>query len=390
MDCYDAIVIGLGGMGSATACHLSKRGARVLGIEQFAAAHARGSSHGQSRVIRQSYFEHPNYVPLLIRAYELWTELQASSGMDLMRLTGGLMIGRPESQTVLGSRQSAMLHRLPHEMLGADEIRKRFPAMNPSDDLVGLFEENAGFVRPEQCILAHLKGAENHGGELHFEEPVVEWTPSRNGQTVLVRTTQATYETASLVLAPGGWASRLFQWSIPLETVRQFLFWIEPTCDIRAFAMNHFPIFIWEADTEVQFYGFPQHGPATDGIKMAVFYNHEPCDPDELAKTPDAQSIQQIRDCLRNRIPSLNGPIVKSMACMYTNTPDHHFVLGKHPKYNRVTIASPCSGHGFKFCSVLGEILTDLALDENTTHPIEMFSPTRQALATNNDKLFGE
>ncbi len=180
---YDAIVIGLGRMGSATVSHLATRGVTTLGFEQFEPLHFRGSSHGESRVIRQSYFEHPNYVPLLVRAYELWTQLQRESGLDLMTITGGLMIGPPDSQTIVGSQQSALLHQLPHEMLTAKQIMERFPVLTPTSELVGLYEQNAGFVRPERCIQAHLAIAETAGADLHFGERVIEWTPCTNGST---------------------------------------------------------------------------------------------------------------------------------------------------------------------------------------------------------------
>ena len=280
MRYYDAVVIGLGGMGSAATSHLATRGVKTLGLEQFDPLHTRGSSHGESRVIRQSYFEHPNYVPLLLRAYELWTQLQSESGLDLMTITGGLMIGRPDSQTIVGSQRSALQHHLRHEMLTAKQIQERFPVLTPTSELVGLYEQNAGFVRPERCIEAHLARAEAAGADLHFGERLIDWTPSSKNSTALVRTTRDTYETSSLVLAPGAWAPKLFKLDVSLQAVRQILFWIEPLCAPEAFAPERFPIYIWECDGGVQFYGFPQHGPANDGIKVAIFYNEDPCDPE--------------------------------------------------------------------------------------------------------------
>lgn len=380
MKCYDAIVVGLGGMGSATIANLAARNARVLGIEQFTPAHSRGSSHGQSRIIRQSYFEHPNYVPLLIRAYELWRNLELETGLDLMTLTGGLMIGPPDCQTVQGSLASAVQHSLPHELLTAAQIRDRFPAFNPPLGTVGLYETNAGYLRPELCIQAHLSQATKSNAELHFGERVIDWQPSSSGKTAIVRTEHNTYETPSLVLSPGAWAPSLFRFELPLVVVRQVLFWIKPTSGTANFLPGRFPVYIWETLDGTQFYGFPQHGPESDGIKVAVFYNEEPCDPNRLSLTISPTLERQIRECLTTRIPSLTGAIVKTVPCMYTNTPDHHFILGKHPVYPSVTIASPCSGHGFKFCSVVGEILADLAMDGHTQHSIEMFSPVRESL----------
>jgi sarcosine oxidase len=375
MEYFDAIVVGLGGMGSAAVAHLARRNVKVLGLEQFTPVHARGSSHGESRVIRQSYFEHPDYVPLLLRAYELWEALERETNSDLMTLTGGLMIGEAHSHTVTGSCRSAREHGLPHEMLDAHQIRSRFPAFAPDVGLVGLYEKNAGYVRPERCIRAHLDQASRYGAQLRFEEPVLEW--KARSQSVILRTQAGTYETASLVLTPGAWAPRLFQLELPLSVVRQHLFWIEPRAPFELFDSSRFPIFIWEVHPQLQFYGFPLHGPVSDGIKIAIFYVHEPCQPESMHASPSPSVIETLRVCLQDRIPSLSGQILRSVACMYTNTPDHHFVIGKHPHHPNVTIASPCSGHGFKFCSVMGEVLADLALDNQTRHAIDMFSPDR-------------
>jgi sarcosine oxidase len=374
---FDAIVIGLGGMGSAAAAHLAARGRQVLGLEQFQPAHARGSSHGRSRVIRLAYFEHPSYVPLLLRAYELWEKLERDSGRSVLTITGGLMIGTPDSDVVSGSLRSAQTHGLSHEMLDAAEIRRRFPPFTPQPGDVALYEERAGVLRPEGAIHAHLEQANRHGADLRFDERVVEWHAHASG-TVEVRTTRATYEAARLVLAPGAWAPGLFHLpALPLEIERQVLYWFAPPGGTAPFAPERFPIYIWDRGDGVQFYGFPAD---ERGVKVAFFRTGSParCTPDAIDRVVHPDEVRAMRDALAPCIPELSaGALVETVTCMYTLTPDHHFVIGLHPTHPGVVIASPCSGHGYKFATVVGEILADLALDGTTRHPIDLFSPAR-------------
>lgn len=355
-------MIGLGGMGSAAAARLAARGARVLGIERFTPAHDRGSSHGRSRIIRQAYFEGAQYVPLLLRAYELWRELDPS----LLHLVGGLMIGAPDSDVVTGSVAAARTYGLAHEVLDAAEIRRRFPELTPAEDVVALYEPMAGFVVPEACTLAHLARATKHGAELHFEEAVTSWSASTSG--VSVTTTRAHYEADRLVIAPGAWAPELLDLAVPFTIERQALFWFDAPFP------SQFPIYIWELDRMVHFYGFPADAA---GAKVALYHGGDVCTPDTIDRSVRAEEVERIRAILSSRIPALNGPLADATTCMYTNTPDLHFVLGLHPAHANVIVASPCSGHGYKFASVIGEILADLAIDGATRHPIEEFSPTR-------------
>ena len=204
-------------MGSAAAAHASSRGKRVLGLEQFQPAHDQGSSHGRSRVIRLAYFEHPAYVPLLRRAYELWRRLEDQSGRRLLQITGGLMIGSPDSDVVAGSVRSAREHQLDHELLDADDIHRRFPPFTPAPGIVALHEHAAGVVFPEEAIRAHLDIAADHGAHLHFDERVDEWKVTSSG-AIEVRTSRSRYECERLILAPGSWASDVFKidW-LPLD-----------------------------------------------------------------------------------------------------------------------------------------------------------------------------
>ena len=360
---FDVIVIGLGGMGSAAAAHAASRGKRVLGIEQFQPAHDQGSSHGRSRVIRLAYFEHPAYVPLLRRSYELWRRLESATGRDLLRITGGLMIGAPDSEVVAGSLQSAREHHLDHERLDAAQIRQRFPPFTPHEGIVALHEGEAGVVFPEEAIRAHLDVAVDSGAHVHFDERVEDWQVSPSG-TIEVRTSRARYQTERLILAPGSWAASLFKidW-LPLEVEPQQLHWFLPAGGAAAFSPDRFPIYIWDLGGGSQFYGFPAD---QDGrVKVAFFRS-------------TVQGESAMREALRPALPALaNGTLVETVTCKYTLTPDHHFVIGHHPDHANVIIASPCSGHGYKFASVIGEILADLAIDGATRHPIDLFDPKR-------------
>lgn len=350
-------------MGSAAAAHAAARGKRVLGLEQFQPAHDQGSSHGRSRVIRLAYFEHPAYVPLLRRSYELWRRLEAVTGRELLRLTGGLMIGSPDSEVVAGSLRSAREHQLTHEVLDAAEIHRRFPPFTPPPENVALFEQDAGVLFPEEAIRAHLDLAADNGAHLHFDERVEDWHVAASG-AITVRTSRASYETERLILAPGSWASALFkiEW-LPLEVEPQQLHWFVPAGGAAPFAPDRFPIYIWDVGDGVQFYGFPAD--AEDRVKVAFF----------RSKVIGEDAMRAV---LRPCLPALgNGALVETVGCRYTLTPDHHFVIGHHPDVANVVIASPCSGHGYKFATVIGEILADLAIDGATRHPTALFSPLR-------------
>jgi sarcosine oxidase len=373
---YGAIVAGLGGMGSATAYQLAGRGKRVLGLERFSPAHDKGSSHGRSRIIRQAYFEDPAYVPLLFRAYELWEQLERETGQELMTLTGGLMIGRREGELVSGSVRSAKAHGLPYELLDAGEVKDRFPPFSLDSETVALYEEKAGFVRPEESVKAHLDRAVALGADLRFEEPVLSWEAS--GEGVRVVTPRGSYEAERLVISPGAWAPQLLaDLRVPLEVERQVMYWFEPTSGLEPFLPDRFPIFIWEPDDGNVFYGVPDQDGGR-GVK-ASFYRAGgvPCSPETLDREVHDKEVEFIRSYLAEHVPDLAGRCVEAKACMYTNTPDLHFVISFHPDHPQVVIACGFSGHGYKFCSVVGEILTDLATEGSTDQPIDLFSPAR-------------
>jgi sarcosine oxidase len=374
-DRYDVIIVGLGGMGSAAAYHLARRGVRVLGLDKFTPAHDRGSSHGGSRIIRQSYFEDSAYVPLLLRSYELWEELARDSEREVYRLTGGLYSGPPDCLTVAGSLRASQEWSLPHEMLDEGEIRSRFPNFTPNPGDVGLFEANAGIARPELTVQAHLDLAARAGATLRFGTEVTDWTDSPDGVTVT--TAAGSYTGGQLVVCPGAWAPQLLsELGLPITIERQVLYWFDPAGGVGSFE-NH-PVFINENDRNMQIYGFPAIDGPRGGVKVAFFREGgQVCTPETIDRVVHADEIDAMRRRVTELLPALSGECVHNATCMYSNTPDEHFVITRHPNYANVTVACGFSGHGFKFVPVVGEILADLATTGTTAHPIGLFDTGR-------------
>jgi sarcosine oxidase len=346
----------------------------VVGFEAYGPAHDLGSSHGESRIIRQAYWEDLCYVPLLLDSYRLWRELEALSGESLVRITGGMMIGRPEGDVVAGTLASARHWDLPHRILTAAEVHAEFPAFDLAPDEVAVLEPEAGVLAPELAILTHLRQAARLGANLHFGEAALGWEPS-DGK-VMVRTAVDTYKVDRLVLSAGAWSSELLNgWDLPLEVERQFMVWFSPP-KVDIFSPSRFPIYLIEEPNGDVFYGFP----AMDGrtVKAAQHHGGEMTTPAGLRREAGKPEVLSLRRHLARTIPSLStAEIVRTKVCMYTDTPDLHFVIGLHPECAQVAVACGFSGHGFKFSSVVGEILADLAESGGTAHPIGRFSPER-------------
>jgi len=365
---FDVIIVGLGAMGSAAAYHLARRGKRVLGLDRFAPPHAFGSSHGQTRIIREAYFEHPLYVPLIQRAYELWAELEIASGRSLLRRTGGLMIGRPASVVVAGATRSACEYSLPHTVLSAAEVRSRFPALQPTDEMVAVWEPRAGILFPEICLEAHLTLARALGAELRTEEPVLSW--EADGRSVRVTTFEGAYHAGQLVLTAGSWIQSLPNGlKLPLAVERQVQFWFEPRRPVE-FQPERCPIHLWEYEPGRFFYGFPDLG---GGVKVARHHEGEIVNPDSINREVRPEEVNAMRAVVRQFLPGADGPLRSTAACMYSNMPDGHFFIDWHPTHPRVLIASPCSGHGFKFSNVIGEVLANLLTEGQAKFDLSLF-----------------
>ena len=376
MSAYDVIVVGLGGMGSATALQLAARGVRVLGLEKFGPAHANGASHGGSRITRQSYFEGAEYVPLLLRSYELFDQLAHDSGRDVIMLTGGVMVGRPESRTVSGSRASAEQWGLEHEILDAAELRRRFPTLAPQPDEIALYEAKAGLVRPEATVAANLELATARGADLRFHEPMTSGEPAGDG--VRVHTASGSYTAGQLVITPGPWAPELLaDLGVPFKIERQVQFWFRPRGGVDPFRPERHPIYIWEDAEGGQIYGFPAIDGPDGGAKIAFFRRGTPTTPASLDTEVHPAEIAEMVDYCGRRLPDLPGEFLRGEPCMYSTTPDEHFVISRHPAHESVTVACGFSGHGFKFVPVVGEIVADLATTGTTAHPIALFDPRR-------------
>jgi sarcosine oxidase len=368
---YNAIVVGLGAMGSATLYQLARRGWRVLGIEQLCPANSVGSSHGDSRIIREMYFENPLYVPLVQRAYELWRELEASTGATLMTLNGGLMIGPVDGAIVNGTLRSAHEHDLEHEVLTALETNARYPAFDLSENLVAVVDPRAGYLDPEACVEAHMKLAVAAGAEVKLDERVLSWEP--DGEGVRVTTSLGSYSADRLLISGGAWNNELLRdLDLSLQIERQVVFWLDPDSGPDNYRADRFPIFAHEYKPGHICYGFPR---LTRGVKASVMHSGEISgSPDDVRRTVDDSEADALRAALEPVLPGLSrAKVLKSTTCIFTNTPDHDFLIDFHPVYPQVLISSPCSGHGFKFSSAIGELQADLLVDGVTRFDISPF-----------------
>jgi sarcosine oxidase len=367
---YDVIVAGLGAHGSAAAYHLAKRGQSLLGFDRFARGHTLASFGGLSRIIRLSYYEHASYVPLLRRAWDLWRELERASGEALLTQTGGLYMGAPDGELVSGALSSARTHGLAHKVLDSLDLRRRYPVFNVHPDWVGVLEEQAGWLAPERAVETHLRQAERHGATLRFEEPIEHF--ELEGDGVRVTSIQGVYRARHLIITAGSWLPLLLPQLAPhLWIERNVLFWFEPLGNFDAFA--RLPVYIVE-DTDRMYYGFPYD--PDNGLKVAGLHFGDRVDPDTIDREPRARDEDRVRAWLRRRMPIANGERRRAQVCMYTNSSDRHFIIDRE---GPVAYASACSGHGFKFASVVGELLADLATSGRPSLDISFLAASRLA-----------
>lgn len=376
-DVFDVIVLGVGGFGSGAAYHLAQRGLQVLGLDRFGAAHDQGSSHGETRIIRKAYFEHPDYVPLLLRAYDLWSDLESESERRLFWKCGLMLAGLPNSEAVSGARRSATQHGLKIENLSASAATKRWPGFRVPESFDVVFEPEAGFLKVEDCVRTHLDRAVAHGATLLFDEPVVSW--SSTGREVRVLTATREFVASSLVITAGPWAaSVLVDLKLSLQVLRKPVLWCETTSP--AYNLNaSIPTYYFEmpnGGAASTFYGFP----SLDGrlLKVAQHSGGDfVADPALVDRQLHEADVQPIAFFLRACLPNVRPQPARHSMCLYTVTPDRHFIVDRHPEFSNVVIGCGFSGHGFKFTSVLGSVFADLATTGRTELPIDFLSLNR-------------
>ena len=370
---FDCIVIGVGGMGSSTLYNLAKRGRRVLGLEQFDIPHAEGSSHGVNRIIRLAYYEHPSYVPLLRRAYELWSEIESVTGEQLLYKTGSIDTAPSGHEVFEGSLESCLLHDIPHRVLNHAQINEEFPGYQLPPGHMGLLQGDGGFVLSERSIVAYTNAAMSTGAEIHAREVVSGWEPDQGG--VRVFTDRGEYTAERLVITAGAWTSGMVPILDDLAVPeRQVLAWLQPI-DGSLYTPEVFPVFNAYFD-EGRYYGFPVYG--IPGFKVGRYHHlEEVIDPDFAIKTVNSEDEAVLRSAVERYFPKANGTTMTLKTCMFTNTPDEHFIVDLLPANSQVAVAAGFSGHGFKFASVIGEILADLAINGETEHNIDLLKIDR-------------
>jgi sarcosine oxidase len=370
----DAVVVGLGGIGSAALQHLAARGLRAIGIEQADVPNDRGSSHGASRAIRLAYFEDPRYVPLLRAAWSMWEALDASVRESLLVRTGCLNLGAPDHPCIRGVERAVAEHGLPHERLDAAAIAARFPALRPAAGDVGVYEQQAGVLNPERCVTAQVLAAVRAGAEVRGRERVVAIEPGPD--SVVVTTDRDRYDAGVCVVATGAWLAAEdspVRIEIPLAVERQVQLWFQPI-DPAPFEVGRMPVAI-RFDGDASFYAMPrlEH----PGVKVCRHHGGSMTTAADLDRTPTRADEDDVRAFVRAHMPGADGPLVAARVCMYTNTPDQHAVIGRHPAHERVYLCGGFSGHGFKLAPVVGEIVADLATAGETKHSIDLFDPGR-------------
>ncbi|MEM4781088.1 MAG: N-methyl-L-tryptophan oxidase [Halalkalicoccus sp.] len=372
-DHYDDIVIGVGGMGSATAYQLAKRGRTVLGLERYDVPHAMGSSHGVSRIIRLAYYEHPSYVPLVRRAYELWEEIGTRHGEQLLFETGSIDAAPAEDPLFRGSLRSCEEYDIDHEVLSGSEVNERYPGYELPEGYRAVYQPNGGYVLSERAIVAHVTAAQREGARIQARERVIDWEPEGDG--VRVRTDRGEYTADDLVIASGAWATEHVE---ALDGIavpqRQVLAWLQPQ-EPRRFAPENFPVWNLQVE-EGRFYGLPIVN--VPGFKFGRYtHRQQDVDPDAMNREPEPEDERLLREFAERYFPTGAGPTMRLATCMFTNTPDGQFVVDRHPDHPQVVFGAGFSGHGYKFASVIGEILADLASEGHTDHPIDFLSLDR-------------
>ena len=368
---YDVIIIGLGATGGAALYHLAKSGSRVLGLDQFTPPHNRGSSHGHTRIYRQAYFEAPVYVPMALRALELWHDLEAETYRRLFRNTGALTIAREDEALLVGARTSAAEHGIAHELLSREETLRRFPAFTPPRDTISLFEPTAGVLFADLCVETHLAVAKLVGAEMHFDECATSIEQRADG-TVVVKTSKATYEAGCAIVAAGAWGPRLLNLEHAFHVTRETVHWFSSVSP-NALADNC-PVSLIALDDGRMFYSIPDFG---DGFKAGLHHTGRTGDAHLAPEIVSAEDAATVATAMKQVAPGGAGALRASIPCFYTTTADQHFAIGPLPWARNIILAAACSGHGFKFAPAIGEAVAQMARGQQTAIPMDVFDVAR-------------
>jgi sarcosine oxidase len=381
---FDVIVVGVGAMGSPACYDLARQGIRVLGLEQHQIGHGLGSSGGQTRLIRMAYYEHPHYVPLLRRAYELWNELETESKARVLHRTGGIYMGPQDGNVVGGSLRSARLHGLGHELLSHDDLARRYPQFAVPEDHVGLFEPAAGFLMSELAIQLHAQLARQCGAVICEGKRVTSWSAAGSGVTV--RTDREEFHAGQLIFTAGAWTDKLVgDLGVDLKVTRQVLGWVVPTRP-TLFEIGACPCWAIEQNHEGAaglFYGFPVLE-GEQAMKVAFHHPGPRADPDALDRSPAPADELDFRPRLARLVPAGDGALRRIHICMYTYSPDGHFILDRHPAHPNVLLACGFSGHGYKFAPVIGHALAEMIVAGRSSLPVEFLRLDRFGLTGSN------
>ncbi len=370
----DVIVVGVGTMGLSTCLHLARRGVRVLGIDQFGVPHNMGSYTGYARMIRQSYFEHPDYVPLLKRAYQLWDQLEKDSGQRIFQRTGAVYVSPPDGAVVAGCAEATTTHRLDGKRINLATLKESYPQFQYRETDEGFVEPIGGVLLVEPAMSAQLDLALRAGLRLRTHEPVLGW--EQDGDSVRVRTLKGSYRADKLVITGGAWAERLVRSAgVTLTPTRQTQFWFWPE-DPAAFELGTFPAWFYETTRGAGYYGFPLL-PGQPGLKIAEHVPGAVVDPNTMDRTCRPEDLEKVLSAVGAFLPGALGDLIAMKTCLYTNSSDGHFIIDQHPESDRVSFAAGMSGHGFKFATVLGEVLVEMALDGRSKLPVDFLRLSR-------------
>jgi sarcosine oxidase len=374
MKSYDLIVIGIGGMGSAVVAHAASRRIRVLGIEQHSLPNRRGSSHGMTRILRVGLHEGPTYVPLVLRAVELWVDLGKRIGAPIFHNNGSFDVATPDSPIFRGSRSACEAHNLAHEILDARETHRRFPGITPDPEMLAVYQPASGFVLSELAITAHINLALAAGGELHGHETVISW--DKRGDTYTIVTDRGAYEAGAVVVSTGAWAGKMLaQFNIPIKPERQVVGWFQPKHNPELFFPARMPSWIIDSRSLGHFYGLPIHG--IPGFKLSKFSYGDVVEPRGSILEPQPHEEEVMRIFLRKYFPKADGPVMTLGATFFESTPDRDFVVDRLPGHENLWLAVGFSGHGYKYCSAIGEVMVDLVTKGASAFDLSPFRATR-------------